>query len=191
MEERNKNSDLIEFIQKATKLGKYNSNTGGGILNAVKAAEKGLSNDEPKEMDYLLSHMEELFYRQKDINLSPQSLAVYFARIKKAVSDYKKYGSDAKAIYSWSPKPRTKKGTSTTSSQKSEDNFDNEEKSAGQNSANNNESVIKEVGGIKLNVVTWRLRPGLLVKIELPEDLTKPDVERMKKLLDLEIESFE
>ena len=40
MNQRNQISDLLEFIQKAMKLGKYNSNSGGGMLNAIKAAER-------------------------------------------------------------------------------------------------------------------------------------------------------
>ena len=109
MNPRNQISDLLEFLQKAIKLAKYNSNTGGGMVNAIKAAERGLLAEEPKDIDYLVSHMEELFFRQKDLGLSPQSQAVYFTRIRRAVEDYKKYGSDAKAIYAWSPKLKPKK----------------------------------------------------------------------------------
>ncbi|MBS1655922.1 MAG: hypothetical protein JSU05_13810, partial [Bacteroidetes bacterium] len=124
MNERNKISDLIEFIQKAIKLAKYNSNTGNGLLYAVRAAEKGLLVEEPKDIEYLVSHMEELFFRQKDLNLSPQSQDVYFTRIRRVVEDYKKYGQDAKSIYSWSPKLRTKKEITkkNTSVNKNENN---------------------------------------------------------------------
>jgi hypothetical protein len=195
MNERNKISDLIEFIQKAIKLAKYNSNTGGGILYAVRAAEKGLLPEEPKEIEYLASHLEELFFRQKDLNLSPQSQDVYFTRIRRVVEDYKKYGHDAKAIYSWAPKLRAKKDVpkKNVSSGKNDNDKNewNEGRSSEQTNNNTSNNVIREVGGIKLNVVTWRLRPGVLVKIELPEDLTKADVERIKKLLDLEIEIFD
>jgi hypothetical protein len=193
MNERNKINDLVEFIQKATKLGKYNSNSGGGLLNAVRAAEKGLSSEEPKDIDYLVSHVEELFFRQKDLSLSPQSQAVYFTRVRRAVEDYKKYGQDAKSIYSWSPKLRAKKGLpkKATNSNKNENEEPDEGNYPSKPIANIQESIIKEIGGVKLNVVTWRLRPGVLVKIELPEDLNKADVERIKKLLDLEIEIFD
>jgi hypothetical protein len=193
MTQRNQISDLIEFIQKATKLAKYNSNTGGGILNAVRAAEKGFLPEEPKDMEYLISHMEELFLRQKDLNLSPQSQDVYFARIKRAVDDYKKYGQDARSIYSWSPKVRAKKISSKKENNNSnnDDDDDNVQEQQSNNKAKNDEILIKEVGGVKLNVLTWRLRPGVLIKIELPENLTKADVEKIKKHLDLEIETSE
>ncbi|MBL7745617.1 MAG: hypothetical protein JNN00_19250 [Chitinophagaceae bacterium] len=193
MSERNKIQDLVEFVQKAVKLAKYNSNTGGGILIAIRVAEKGLLPEEPRDIDYLLSHMQELFIRQKDLALSAQSQAVYFGRIKKAVEDYKKYGFDARAIYSWSPKLRARKSSSkkTVSENKSENEIMNEPTISGSISVNTNDHVVKEVGGVKLNVVTWRLRPGVLVKIELPEDLKKADVERIKRLLDLEVELIE
>ncbi len=194
MNPRNQISDLIDFINKAIKLGKYNSNTGGGILNAVRAAEKGISSDEPKDIDYFLAHVEELFLRQK-LNLSPQSLAVYIGRIKKVVEDYKKYGIDAKAIYAWSPKARIRKITTKkpTAGKTDEEVDEDITTMVGTNTSSGTASdqVIREIGGVKLNVVTWRLRPGVLVRIELPEDLTKADVERIKKLLDLEIEVFE
>ncbi len=178
---------LIEFIQRATKLGKYNSNTGGGFLNAVRAAERGLLAEEPKDVDYLISHLEELFFRQKDLSLSHESQHVYFTRIRRAVEDYKKYGLDAKAIYNWTPKQKPKRNNL----KKDEVNVKSEETKDTEKTVINNlpdNSVIREVGGVKLNVVTWRLRPGVLVKIELPEDLTTKDVEKIKKLLDLEIE---
>jgi hypothetical protein len=193
MTDRNQISDLIEFVQKATKLAKYNSNTGGGILYAVKAAEKGFLPEEPKDIEYLVSHMEELFLRQKDLNLSPQSQDVYFGRIKKAIEDYKKYGQDARSIYSWSPKIRAKKNTT-----KKENNNSKEEEEEGtiidqqpQNRNRHEDSLTKEVGGVKLNILTWRIRPGVLIKIELPENLTKADVDKIKKHLDLEIETSE
>jgi hypothetical protein len=183
-------SDLTEFIQKASKLGKYNSNTGGGLLIAVRAAEKGLLPDEPKEIDYLLEHMEELFIRQKDLNLSPQSQDVYFTRIRRAIDDYKNYGQDAKAIYAWSPKLRPKKNSTKKVQGDKTDKYENDFEEQEPKRHSSEESVIKEIGGVRLNVVTWRLRPGVMVKIELPEDLNKSDVERIKRLLDLEVEIF-
>jgi hypothetical protein len=179
---------VIDFVQKATKLGKYNANTGGGLINAIRAAEKGLLAEEPHNNDYLLEHLEELFFRQKDLNLSPQSQAVYFARIRRAVEDYNKYGTDAKSIYSWSPKQRAKKMAPKNIAQRRDESQEELHRLVPQNAAGYSDSTIREVDGIRLNVVTWRLRPGLLVKIELPEDLTKADVEKIKKLLDLEVE---
>jgi hypothetical protein len=193
MNTRNQISDLIDFTSKAIKLGKYNTNTGGGILQALRAVEKGFQPDEPKDIDYLGGHMEELFLRQ-NLSLSPQSLAVYIGRLKKVIDDYKKFGLDARAIYSWAPKTRTKKPTLKTLKKANgitEFDEDSINEAVPVIPSNINEPIIKEVGGVKLNVVTWRLRPGVLVKIELPEDLTKADVERIKKLLDLEIEVFE
>jgi hypothetical protein len=183
MAQNNQLQGLIDFIQKATKLGKYNSNTGNGILNAVKTAQKGLSADEPKEIEYLLNHMEELFLRQKNLNLSPQSQAVYFGRIKKGIEDFKKYGTDARSIYTWAPKVRLKKSNKKVTRDMEEASSSNDFP----NQRGNIDQSVKEINGIKLNIVTWRLRPGLMVKIELPEDLNDQDVEKIKKFLDLEL----
>jgi hypothetical protein len=190
MNNRNQITDLVEFLQKAIKLAKYNSNTGGGMLHAIRAAERGLLAEEPKDVDYLVDHMEELFFRQKDLGLSPQSQAVYFTRIKRAVEDFRKYGLDAKAIYAWSPKLKLKKTSTGSVSKKAQQKLDESFEAEVKIRPDANDSVIKEVGGVKLNVVTWRLRPGVLIKVELPEDLTKADVDRIKKMLDLEIEVY-
>ena len=186
MSQSNQIQSVIEFVNKAMKLGKYNSNTGIGIINALKAAEKGLSDDEPKDIDYLSSHIEEVFLRQKNLNLSPQSQGVYFTRIKRVVSDFKKYGVDARSIYSWTPKLRAKRKNNKQSTHSREEDVANLDISNQKVSVSTEESV-REVNGVKLNVVTWRLRPGVLIKVELPEDLKEQDVDKIKKLLDLEI----
>jgi len=39
---------------------------------------------------------------------------------------------------------------------------------------------------VKLNTLIWRLRPGVMIRIDLPEKLTNKDVEKIKAFLDLE-----
>lgn len=174
---------LKSFIEKATKLGKYPANTATGYLTAVKTVERALLDDEPKTLEYLLGHIEELFVRQ-DLKLSPQSLPVYMNRIKTVCNDYSKYGTDGTSIYKWtratrvrSTKVKEDKTTSQTnevsSAQPKEDDF-------GQVINNNN-------SGTRVSVLSWRLRPGLITRIELPEDLNEQDVEKLKALLDIEL----
>lgn len=176
---------LKTFIDKATKLGKYPINTAGGYLAALKVVEKALLEDEPKTMDYLLDHLEELFVRKNDGTLSPQSIPVYIGRVRKVSSDYKTYGSDGTAIYRWNRTIRKRKT-------KAEEPI--EEKVNG-NGAEPKEEVKQELftpvttasDGTKLNLALWRLRPGVMIRIELPEDLNDQDVKKLKALLDIEL----
>jgi len=175
---------LKSFIDKAVKLGKYPANTASGYLAAIKTVERAILDDEPKTIDYLLSHIEELFIRQTDLQLSPQSVPVYIGRIRTVCKDYKTYGADGSSIYRWSrtirkrkekiPEQKESNNPSTTPQQDPiENNF--------------SQSPVQNSNGTKLNIVSWRLRPGVVVRIELPEDLTEQDVKKIKALLDIEL----
>lgn len=177
--------NLKAFVEKAVKLGKYPSNTGAGYLAAIKTAERALLDDEPKTIDYLLDHVEELFVRQ-NVKLSPQSIPVYVGRIKTVSSDYKTYGVDGAAIYKWTRGSR-KRATKTKNNK--ENNISKAENQDGENLTNNDWSVpsMPNESGVKLNLVSWRLRPGLMIRIELPEDISEQDVNKIKALLDVEL----
>jgi len=173
---------LKSFIEKAIKLGKYPSNTGAGYSAAVKTAERALLNDEPRTLDYLLGHLEELFVRQ-NVNLSPQSIPIYVGRVKTVLSDYKTYGVDGSAIYNWNRKKRTQK-TKGTKGDSGTSKVDQEEKMAPPDAGTQFASASNPQ---KLNLLSWRIRPGLMIRIELPEDLTDQDVNKIKALLDVEL----
>src|SRR5260221_2276198 len=168
---------LKAFIEKAVKLGKYPVNTGAGYSAALKMAERALLDDEPKTVDYMLGHLEELFVR-KNIKLSPQSIPTYVGRIKTVCSDYKTYGVDGSAIYNWSRKKRSTKVKGPKEVTVKPDQPQDQ---------NGFESGQPNQQGIKLNLVSWRLRAGLMIRIELPEDLNEQDVNKIKALLDVEL----
>ncbi len=176
---------LKVFIEKAVKLGKYPTNTAAGYFAAIKTAERALLEEEPKTIDYLVDHVQELFVRQNDLQLSHQSIPVYIGRIKKVCADFKSYGTDATAIYRWN---RTIRKRSSKNSEAKE-----EKPSAAENtsSVNQNDNGFvqnsQSIGDVKLNLVSWRLRPGVVIRIELPEDLNDKDVKKIKALLDVEL----
>jgi len=190
METKKTNELTIEglrtFVDKAVKLGKYPANTAAGYLAAIKTAERALIEDEPKTLEYLLGHIAELFVRQNDLGLSPQSIPVYIGRIKSVSSDYKTYGADGTAIYRWNRTIRKRK--EKVPEQK-------EVKTNGSEIANQGEieTTFGRTSGAadtvhKLNIVSWRLRPGIVIRIELPEDLNDQDVKKIKALLDVELQ---
>ena len=176
---------LKSFIEKAVKLGKYPVNTAAGYIAAIKTVERAILNDEPKTIDYLLSHLEELFVRQNDLQLSPQSVPVYIGRIKAVCNDYKTYGTDGTSIYRWNRtvRKRKEKLPEIKESKTTISEVLNQQESV-ENAFGTNSQISN---GTKLNIVSWRLRPGVVVRIELPEDLTEQDVKKIKALLDIEL----
>lgn len=173
---------LKEFVSKAEKLGKYARNTANGILTAITKAENGLTEEEPKDLDYFKEHLQELYGRQEDLGLSIESVSIYMGRVRKAISDFQKYGTQPGAIYSWHTKTKIIKKTNG----KKEEHEDKEIEKVNSNFQTKDEFLSKEINGVKLNIVSWRLRPGVVIKIELPEDLNDNDVKKIKALLDIE-----
>lgn len=176
---------LKSFIEKAVKLGKYPANTASGYIAALKTVERAFLSEEPKTIEYLLSHLEELFVRQNDLQLSHQSVPVYIGRIKKVCSDFNTYGTDATAIYRWNRTIR--KRTSKVPETKEVRQNSNENNNTVENSENSFSQNPQVSDGVKLNVVSWRLRPGVVIRIELPEDLNENDVKKIKALLNIEL----
>lgn len=177
--------ELRTFIEKAVKLGKYPANTASGYLAALKTVERAFLSDEPKTIEYLLSHIEELFVRQNDSQLSHQSVPVYIGRIKKVCSDFNSYGTDATAIYRWNRTVR--KRNSKVPETKGEKQTQNESTITVETPENIFSQNSQVSNGVKLNVVSWRLRPGVVIRIELPEDLNETDVKKIKALLNIEL----
>ena len=175
---------LKPFIDKAVKLGKYPTNTAAGYFAALKTAERALTDEEPRTIDYLHDHVQELFVRQNDLQLSHQSIPVYIGRIKKVISDFRPYGTDATAIYRWN---RTLRKRTSKNSEAKEVKPPTETNGSVDQSENGFAQNAQETSGVKLNVLSWRLRPGVVIRIELPEDLNDKDVKKIKALLDVEL----
>jgi len=174
---------LREFIKKAEKLGKYPRNSATTMVAALNVVEAGLVDDEPDTPEYLTEHLEEIFNRQlQRLNLSEGSLQAYMTRVRRVVNDFQTYGQDPKMLLAWRPKivQRSTK-VRNGSSQIIED------------MTRGSQDVLtsKTVTGSKntnLRSLVWSLRPDLSIQIQLPSDLNKGDVVRLKKHLDLEAE---
>ena len=183
MEKKSGINEVVEFVTKAGKLSKYPANSANAIVSAIRTAEKGLTQDEPVTIDYFVEHLAELFGRQPDLALSQESVNVYMTRIKRGINDFKEYGTSPGAIYKWTPKERkVKMIREKNGTEKNSQNNGYEEKPA------NPYEPIREVSGTKLNLLLWRIRPGVVIKIELPEDLNEGDVRKIKGYLDLELD---
>lgn len=176
-------NQLEEFIKKAEKLGKYPSNTAIGMLSALKIVADGLTDDEPSDMDYIAEHLDEIFHRQINrLNLSSASIRAYISRVRRIIGDFKTYGQDTKKFHTWKPKKvqRLVRNKTTLSDQSEDINAISSGPVHSQSA-----SSQKNIG---TRTLVWSLRPDLVIQIQLPIDLSRNDVARLKKLLDLEVE---
>ena len=57
--------------------------------------------------------------------------------------------------------------------------------------SNNDNQRRKGDAMTELNSLVWSLRPDLRIVVQLPNDLTLADVERLRKLLDAELEMID
>lgn len=176
-------NQLEEFIKRAEKLGKYPSNTAIGMLTALKIVADRLTDGEPSDMDYIDGHLEEIFHRQINrLNLSSASIQTYISRVRRIIGDFKKYGQDTKTFHAWKPKKvqRAVRDKSTPSDQKEDLNAIS--------SGPLHSQIASSQKNIETRTLVWSLRPDLVIQIQLPKDLSRNDVARLKKLLDLEVE---
>ncbi|MBI4823166.1 MAG: hypothetical protein HY805_02915 [Nitrospirae bacterium] len=167
---------LEEFVKKSEKLGKYPSSTAMSMLSVLKIVAEGLTDDEPSDLDYITEHLEEIFHRQMNhLQLSQASLGTYISRVRRIISDFKTYGQNIKAFHAWKPKlvQRVAKRTQSEAL-----------------STVPSMPLPQQISSTQKNMRTlvWSLRPDLVIQIQLPVDLNKNDVTRLKKLLDLEVE---
>lgn len=174
---------LEEFVKQAAKLGKYPLNTATGMLSVIKIVAGGLTDDEPGDIPYITEHISEIFHRQiNSLNISQGSLLTYIARVRRIINDFQTHGQDTKAFHAWKPKKvqRAFKNRSTPS--------DRPEDLSTNFSGLPLPQLASSPKNINLRIVRWSLRSDLLIEIQLPVDLNKNDVARLKKLLDLEAE---
>ncbi len=172
---------LIDFVEKAARLGKYPANTAGGIVSPLKIVSRGLTPEEPTDLDYISEHIDEIFHRQARIlNLTSASLQVYIRRVRRVIRDFKQYGTDPKKFNAWRPAitRRVEKKAATMSNQADERS----------NASMPRSQPTDGQTDMWLRTLTWALRKDLLIQIQLPSDLNANDAARLKKLLDLEVE---
>lgn len=174
---------MEDFIKKAERLGKYPSNTAIGMLSALKIVADRLTEDEPSELEHIGEHLDEIFHRQLNrLNLSGASIQAYISRVRRIIGDFKTYGQNPTAFHAWKPKKmqRVVKNRTAPSGQ-SED-------LSTISSGPLQSQIASNQQNIGTRTLVWSLRPDMVIQIQLPIDLNRNDVARLKKLLDLEVE---
>lgn len=166
-------ANLYEFVDRAVKNRNYPPNTAAGLKAALKRFEEQANEVEKASIETFREHLDQI-YREvvtKNKNFTADSLAVYKSRVIKLLSDYQKYGVDPTKMASWPVKttPRHPKNDRHT------------QRHAKSHSSQENE-IEMMLGTQKIE---HPIRSGAKVVIFLPSDVTKTDIEKIKKLLDL------
>lgn len=168
--------DLNDFIDKAERSRKYPTSSAQGLKAAVKLFDTELNDEERASLDLFEQNIDQIYQSvfNKNKNLTVSSLATYKSRVLKAISDYKKYGTDATKMSNWQPKVVTR--TKRSDSKRDEVPATNDAPVGLQN----NELAVPD-GMTKLELA---LRPDMKFVLVIPYDLRASEVATIKAILD-------
>lgn len=161
---------LFNFIDTAEKNRKYTPATSKNLRGALKKIEPELNEDEKASIDKLLENINPIFHTlfQKDSNnMTVSSIETYKSRIKKVITEYKKYGLNPTQMNSWNPNISTKKRV---------------EKKESINAPERNGSPDDDIEKGSRNTTRFELplRDNRQAVILLPGDITKSEVEKIE-----------
>lgn len=168
--------DLNDFIDKAERSRKYPTSSAQGLKAAVKLFDTELNDEERASLDLFEQNIDQIYQSvfNKNKNLTVSSLATYKSRVLKAISDYKKYGTDATKMSNWQPKVVTR--AKRSESKRDEVPTTNDAPVGLQN----NELAVPD-GMTKLELA---LRPDMKFVLVVPYDLRASEVVTIKAILD-------
>lgn len=168
--------DLNDFIDKAERSRKYPTSSAQGLKAAVKLFDTELNDEERASLDLFEQNIDQIYQSvfNKNKNLTVSSLATYKSRVLKAISDYKKYGTDATKMSNWQPKVVTR---AKRSGPKRDEVPTANDAPVG---LQNNELAVPD-GMTKLELA---LRPDMKFVLVVPYDLRASEVVTIKSILD-------
>lgn len=166
-------NNLIEFIEVAEKSRKYPGNTASARKSAVRLFGQELNEQEKISLDTLKSNIEQIYqnvFNKNKASMTVASLQTYKARFLALIKDYEKYGSSPTAMASWNRQVRkvVPKTLGTKKDIQSETSLVNE-----------NTSKDTEMSRFELP-----LRPGVKAIILVPSNISKTEVQKMRKYID-------
>jgi len=166
---------LIEFLEHASKRGMVNGNTAGGLRAASREVLTAVEPQGWEAVDLRTIDTEDFatrFERLRATKFKPDSLLVYKSRFRNAVQMYLEY---IKSPSVWKYKPErpaaARKKPVPAHAGKSEES---------DTMAQGSETRARS-GSIEY---PFPLRQGLVVKLHLPADLTRPEAKRLAAFID-------
>lgn len=157
---------LSAFVDRAEKMGKYPANSAGALKSTVKLASSLISDEEPRTLEYLREHADEIFARSTAH--SGPSIQSYIGRMKRLIEDYQSYGSPQSAMLNWKPNQRS---------------FVKKARPANKTEATSEEAPLIGSSATNTNVLSLALRENVKVRLDLPPDLTSDEADRICALI--------
>ncbi|MDP2741517.1 MAG: hypothetical protein Q8O66_02450 [bacterium] len=164
-------NNLYDFIDFARANRKYPDSSANNLKSALKIFEKELNIEELKSIDVVEDSIGEIFRSLVIANKSKSiiSLNTYKARLLKVIKDYKKYGTEPSKMQNWVTK--TRKSTPLLIKKDKTD-----KKSIRLSNLIN--APVENFHKIDLSFDCGK------VQILIPKDITKPEVETIKSIID-------
>lgn len=151
--------EVLDFVGKAERLGKYRPNTAAGLRAALRAMASSITTEDPDSLEHLRRNAEDILHRQvQRAGMAAHTFQTYAQRLQRVLGDFVAYGQDARQLVNWKPRHRDRRPTQDSGRQ-----------------------------GGRVRTLAWSLRPDLVIEIELPLDFNAKDRTRLNQLLDLEL----
>lgn len=163
---------LHDFINTAERNRKYPRGTAGGRRAALKLFESELNDEERESLDTFKAHLEQIYqnvFNKNKSKMDLKSLETYRNRLNALISDYEKYGADPVKMANWNRSVRrvSKKGEKKNDKEQFQLTKDVEK--------------YKEVNMSRFELP---LRSGVRAIILVPSDITKDEVNKIRKYID-------
>lgn len=164
---------LIDFVSFAADKHLINANTAGALLAASREVLRAIEPEGWEALDLRTVDVDDFttrFERARAGKLKPESLLVYKSRFKNAIQMYFQYLENPSG---WRYKPerpaaaRKKPGTVSVRSESADDE-------------------PADPRGVRATTIEYPfpLRQGVVVKLHLPSDLTRPESKRLAAFID-------
>lgn len=164
--------DLVEFWTFTAEKGLMNGNTAGSLRGACREVLTAVEGDNWENVDLRSLDVDDVvqrFERLRMAKFKPSSLSVYKSRFRNAVQMYLAYLNDPSGWRYTAERPaRDRKRASQA-------------KAPGEAASTNSTLVEPPPAppGVTLIEYPFPLRPGLVIKMWLPEDMTHREAERL------------
>lgn len=163
---------LIEFIETAKKNRKYPSGTAIGRRAALKLFEPELNDEERESLDTFKSHLDNIYqnvYNKNKAKMTAESWVTYKNRLKALISDYEKHGTDPTKMANWNRTVRKTSGKNKVNPEKNTHLIP---------------SGVEKYKEVDMSRFELPLRAGVKAIILVPSDLTKNEVDKIRKYVD-------
>ncbi len=177
---------LQDFIKRAERNYKYKPNTATALSGGVKLFGTVLTDEELAQGSFPLDKLDEIAERihvKFGDRYSVDSLQTYKSRLNRVVSDFAKYGADAKSMASWNPLTKQRKRVTKPSGDKTGMAAEQNDTKASRSvmPADNTDQAPVELPG--LQDIRLPLADNRSVVIYYPMDLSETEAEKIGTVL--------